>query len=389
MATRERDALQHHAQQQPAPRTLRRVGELAARGLVEPAAAPALERVAERFSVAVTPAMTALIDPVDPQDPIARQFIPDTRELEVDPADVSDPIGDAAHSPVKGIVHRYPDRLLLLPLKVCPVYCRFCFRRETVGTNEANTLSDAELDAALDYIRTNKEVWEVILSGGDPLLLSPRRLGRILDALADITHVQVIRVHTRVPVVSPERIDAALLRALRKHPAAYVVLHTNHPRELTPAALAACAALTDAGMPLLSQSVLLKGVNDNAATLEHLFRTLVAHRIKPYYLHHADRAPGTAHFRTSVAHGRQLMRELRGRLSGLCLPEYVLDIPGGHGKSPLNGDWLQATADGYSVTDYRGAAHAYRDDNADINGAPQPDNKASQASSARALTSRR
>ncbi len=397
MASSERNAAQQNGagardmaaatQQQPHPtQTLRRIAELVDRGLVAAGDSRALNLVAERFSVAVTPAMAALIDPHDPHDPIALQFIPDARELEIDRHDVSDPIGDAAHTPVKGIVHRYPDRLLLLPLKVCSVYCRFCFRRETVGTTAADTLSDAELDAALAYIRAHQEVWEVILSGGDPLLLSPRRLGRILAALATIEHVQVIRIHTRVPVVDPARINAELLGALRGQQAVYVVLHTNHPRELTPAALAACTTLADAGVPLLSQSVLLKGVNDDAATLEQLFRTLVANRIKPYYLHHADRAPGTAHFRTSVARGRARMRELRGRLSGVCLPEYVLDIPGGHGKTPLNSDWLTATADGYVVTDYRGDLHHYTDEPAVSSGGAS---SAAQATSASASAERK
>lgn len=322
-----------------------------------------LEQVASRFAVSVTPIMQDLIDPQDPDDPIALQFVPDPRELEETPLDVSDPVGDAAHSPVPGIVHRYPDRLLLTPIRVCPVYCRFCFRRETVGRTENGALSAAELSAAIEYIRAHNEVWEVILSGGDPLLLSPRRLGQIIDALAEIEHVRVIRIHTRIPVVSPDRITAKLVKTLRRTKPVYVVLHTNHPREWTDAASAACAKLVDGGIPMLSQSVLLKGINDKAATLESLFRLLVENRVKPYYLHHADRAPGTAHFRTSIKDGQALMRKLRGRMSGLCQPEYVLDIPGGKGKAPVGPAWID-TVDGnrHRVTDYHGECHDYSDE---------------------------
>jgi lysine 2,3-aminomutase len=322
-----------------------------------------LEQVANRFAVAITPTMQDLIDPHDPNDPIAQQFVPDVRELADTLLDVSDPIGDSAHSPLPGIVHRYPDRLLLMPIRVCPVYCRFCFRRETVGQAEKGALSDAELEAALDYIRNSVTVWEVILSGGDPLLLSPRRLQRILDALATIDHVRVIRIHTRVPVVSPERITAELADTLHGEKPVYVVLHTNHPREMTDAARRACAQLVDTGIPMLSQSVLLKGVNDDAATLETLFRLLVENRVKPYYLHHADRAPGTAHFRTSLKAGQALMRDIRGRVSGLCQPDYVLDIPGGSGKVPVGPTWVdQLDESHYRVTDYRASPHDYVDE---------------------------
>jgi len=326
----------------------------------------ALHEVANRFSVAITPPMLDLIDPANPTDPIALQFMPDERELQESPSELIDPIGDQQHSPVKGIVHRYPDRLLLTPIKVCPVYCRFCFRREQVGSNADKTLSNEELNTALNYIRDHKEVWEVILSGGDPLILSPRRLQKIISELEQIDHVKVIRIHTRVPVVEPERINDDLLKALTTNKAVFVVLHSNHVTEITPAATAACARIINHGIPMLSQTVLLRGINDDAATLAALLRTLVENRIKPYYLHHADRARGTAHFRTTVAEGQQLMRELRGHVSGLCQPEYVLDIPGGAGKSPLGPQWIKPAADGsYDVTDYTGKPHRYTDDSND------------------------
>jgi lysine 2,3-aminomutase len=216
-------------------------------------------------------------------------------------------------------------------------------------------LSRSALDAALDYIAGHPEIWEAILTGGDPLLLSPRRLKAITTRLAAIGHVRVIRVHTRVPVAAPEMISPATVRALRGGKAVFVVLHINHPRELTEASSAACARFIDAGIPVLSQSVLLRGVNDDVETLGALMRALVECRIKPYYLHHADLAPGTAHLRTSIAEGQNLMRALHGRISGLCQPAYVLDIPGGYGKSPIGPNYL--SADG--VEDFNGRRHAY------------------------------
>ena len=328
-----------------------------------PSEAPAktITAVADRYAVAITPVMKDLIDPFDPDDPIARQFVPDLQELEESDTELPDPIGDLSNSPVKGIIHRYPDRLLLIPLKICPVYCRFCFRREQVGHFADTTLNDQELEAALDYIRAHDEVWEVILSGGDPLILSPRRLRRIIQSLNNIDHVKVIRIHTRVPVVSPERVNNDLIQALESPRALFVVLHTNHTKELTPAATKACARLIDNGFPMLSQSVLLRGVNDDTDTLETLLRTLVENRIKPYYLHHPDKARGTSHFSTSLQEGRQLVRELRGRVSGLCQPEYILDIPGGAGKVPSGPEWIKSSGDNYVVTDYRGNEHRYTD----------------------------
>jgi lysine 2,3-aminomutase len=345
-----------------ASQTLRRPDELIAARLLAPERRTEIEAVAARYAVALTPDVVELIDPAEPNDPIGRQFMPDPAELDSRPEEMPDPIGDDAHSPVAGIVHRYPDRVLLKPVSVCAVYCRFCFRRETVGQGRA--LSPEQLAAALDYIRAHREIWEVILTGGDPLVLSPRRLATIVKALAEIEHVKIIRVHSRVPVVEPARVTGALVRALKAPgKATYVVLHANHARELTPAARAACARLIDAGIPMLSQSVLLRGVNDDAAALGELMRTLVECRIKPYYLHHGDLAPGTGHWRTSIAEGRALMRALHGRLSGLCQPTYVLDIPGGHGKSPIGPDYLHVSGTngtaGYEVEDFNGHRHVY------------------------------
>ena len=346
-----------------AARTLRHPTELAAAGLVPPERLAAVERVAAQYAVAISPALVELIEPSDPRDPIARQFVPDAAELSLAPEERSDPIGDDAMSPLPGIVHRYPDRVLLKLVHVCPVYCRFCFRREVVGPHGRPALSRAELDAALDYIRARPAIWEVILTGGDPLMLSARRLREVVRALAAIDHVKIIRVHTRVPVATPERVTAETARAFKAPgKASYVVLHVNHPRELTQAARAACARFIDAGIPMLSQSVLLKGVNDDAATLGALMRALIENRIKPYYLHHGDLAPGTAHLRTSIADGQDLMRALRGRYSGLCQPTYVLDIPGGAGKVPVGPSYVATPGRkdaACEVIDREGRHHAY------------------------------
>jgi lysine 2,3-aminomutase len=346
-----------------AARTLRHPTELAAAGLAPPERLDELAAVASKYAIAISPAMAELIDTSDPHDPIARQFVPDAAELRVSAEERADPIGDDAMSPVAGIVHRYPDRVLLKLVHVCPVYCRFCFRREVVGPRGRPALSPAELAAALAYIESRPDIWEVILTGGDPLVLSARRLRGVVRDLESIDHVKIIRMHTRVPVATPERVTREVVRALKAPgKASYVVLHVNHPRELTPAARAACARLIDAGIPMLSQSVLLKGVNDDAATLGALMRALVESRIKPYYLHQGDLAPGTAHLRTSIAEGQGVMRALRGRYSGLCQPTYVLDIPGGAGKVPVGPNYISACARGdssYEVLDPAGRRHAY------------------------------
>jgi lysine 2,3-aminomutase len=340
-------------------RTLR-AKDLVPAGLVEPGRNEEIRRVAERFSVALTSDVAALIDPADPADPIAAQFVPSEAELAIAQEELADPIGDQRWSPVPGIVHRYPDRVLLKPITLCPVYCRFCFRRETVG-KRPGLLGRPVLDRAFDYIRGRAEIWEVILTGGDPFLLSPRRVAGLVRRLDQIPHLGVIRFHTRVPVVDPSRVRPALVGALAAEKAVYVVVHANHPRELTRQVKEALTRLCRAGIPLLSQTVLLRGVNDDAAVLEALFRGLVAMRVKPYYLHHADLAHGTAHFRTGIAAGQRLVRSLRGRVSGLCQPTHVLDIPGGYGKVPIApcAIFPDAIDGGWIVEDGAGARHRY------------------------------
>jgi lysine 2,3-aminomutase len=298
-------------------------------------AADPLAAVAARYAVAITPAMNALIDTSDPADPIASQFLPDARELVTLPHELADPLADRAHMPVEGVVHRYADRCLLKVTHVCPVYCRFCFRREMVGPGREAPMTDAKLDAAFAYIESHPELWEVILTGGDPFMLSPRRAAAIMRRLAAIPHVQVIRWHTRMPAVDPARVTEEFVAALTCDKAVCVAVHANHPRELTVDARAAIARLVDAGIPVLSQTVLLAGVNDDVETLAALMRAFVAARVKPYYLHQLDPAPGTSHFRVDEEKGRALVAALRTRVSGLCMPAYVRDDPEGESKTPL------------------------------------------------------
>lgn len=339
----------------PPARALTGPDDLIREGLADAQDRALLDEVAGAFRIRISPAMAALQG-----QGVRAQFVPQAAELEVRPEELADPIGDDAHRPVRGLTHRYPDRVILHATQTCEVYCRFCFRREAVG--ESGTLAEAEFRQVLDYLRDHPQVWEVILTGGDPMVLSSRRLKEMLDRLADIPSVQVIRFHTRIPVVAPEKITPALVEALDIRPAVWLVVHTNHPDEITPAAEAAFARLVRAGVPLLSQTVLLKGINADAAVLEALFRALIRSRVKPYYLHHPDLAKGTGHFRLPIAEGQRIMAALRGRISGTALPAYILDIPGGYGKVPIGPDYLEPQPDGgWIVTDPQGARHCYQD----------------------------
>jgi len=318
--------------------TLRSVAALAEAGLVPPDAVAGLAGVERRYAIAIPPALAALIE--RPDDTIGRQFIPDAAELQTAPHERADPIGDNALSPVKGVVHRYADRALLKPLLICPVYCRFCFRREHVGP-DGGLLTEAELQAAYDWFAAHPAIREVILTGGDPLMLSPRRLGAIVAALSAIPHIEILRIHTRVPVADPARVTAALAQALDTERSLWVVLHANHAREFTADAREAIHRMQARAIPVLGQSVLLRGVNDSTAALEALFRAMLAARVKPYYLHQLDPAPGTVRFHVPIEEGRRLLADLRGRVTGLAWPTYVLDIPGGHGKVPIGPDYLE------------------------------------------------
>ena len=334
----------------PDQTTLKDAEALLRAGLIDDA--EAIAAVGEIYAIAIPPALRALID--DPDGPIGRQFVPHVDELTTAAYERPDPIGDEALSPVKGIVHRYPDRALLKPLLACPVYCRFCFRREQVGP-DGGLLSVEELRAAVEWLASRPAIREVIITGGEPLMLSARRMAELLAMLGEIPHLELIRLHTRMPVADPQRVDAAMVAALAAcaRPL-WLVAHVNHAAELTGQARLAFDRLRLAGIPLLSQSVLLRGVNDSVDALAELFSGLLRARVKPYYLHQLDAAPGTARFHVPIARGRALLRALRGRISGTALPTYVLDIPGGAGKVPLGPDNLVADA---GVTDPWGRLH--------------------------------
>lgn len=342
-------------------KTFSSLEELAAAGFGS--RSPELEDVARRYSVAVTPQIAALINPDDRDDPVARQFLPDPRELIGTEGELRDPIGDDAHSPTPGLVHRYPDRVLLKLIGVCPVYCRFCFRREVVGRGKGALLEESALEAALSYIASHPEIFETILTGGDPFAAPARRLRFVSERLAKIEHVALLRVHTRAPtaasyLVTDERLEA--LAASGK--ALHIALHVNHARELDAEAGRAIERLHRAGASLLSQTVLLRGVNDDPATLEALLRALVSLRIKPYYLHHPDMAPGTGHFRLSLDRGREIYAELAKRIGGHSLPRYVLDLPGGFGKIPVESPHLIRLGEGrWRALDRFGVARDYQD----------------------------
>ena len=316
----------------PKPATLRSVSALIQAGFADPATRPALDAVAASYAIAIPPALASLIS--SPDDPIGLQFIPSPAELITAPHESADPIADEKLSPIPGIVHRYPDRALLKPLLACPVYCRFCFRREQVGP-DGGILTDAQLDAACAYLTAHKEIREIILTGGDPLILSPRRLSRILNQLSAIPHIEVLRIHTRAPVADPALVTDALADALDIETPLFIALHANHASELTQPVQAALKKLQSRRIPILGQTVLLAGVNDSELALGDLFRAMLRARIKPYYLHQLDAAPGTARFYVPPERGREILRNLRGKISGTALPTYIYDQPGGLGKIPL------------------------------------------------------
>ncbi|MEO1249537.1 MAG: lysine-2,3-aminomutase-like protein [Pseudomonadota bacterium] len=343
-------------------KTARSPQDLVDQSVMSASAAAEIEQVAKQYALAVSPAVLDLIRDADPEEGVARQFIPTPDERTASLSELKDPIGDERHSPVPGIIHRYNDRVLFNVVNTCPVYCRFCFRREAVGPGNPGLISE-QTDTALDYIRDHPEIWEVIFSGGDPLILSARRLRSLLTRLRAIDHVGIARFHSRVPAVAPDMITEGILQALKSGPTTFVVLHINHPDELSSQACAAIGKIVDAGIPMLSQSVLLRGVNDSAKTLSRLFKALLKNRVKPYYLHHPDMAKGTRHFRPSIEDGRRITNELRRDHSGLCQPHYILEIPGGQGKIPICANHLRLNGgDTYEVTDLEGRHHTYVED---------------------------
>ncbi len=289
--------------------------------------------------LAITPYMLSLCDPVDPDCPIRRQFLPSLKEGEHSPGDMVDPLGEEAHSPAPNLVHRYPDRALLLVTDRCAAYCRFCTRSRLVGSG-GGARSLAELGEALDYLKARPQIREVIVSGGDVLAMATERIRRILQSLRQISHIETIRLATRVPAVLPQRITQELVQGLAPYHPLWVMTHFNHPRELTEESRAACRLLADTGFPVMNQSVLLRGVNDDAKVLAELFRGLIRERVRPYYLLQADPVRGTGHFRTPVGTGVEIMRQLQGNLSGIALPRFIVDTPGGHGKVPVGPEYI-------------------------------------------------
>ena len=328
--------------------------ELAERFAIDP---EPLAAVGARYPLRITPHYLSLIK--EPGDPIWLQAVPDPRELD-DRAGTPDPLCEEGLSPVPGLIHRYPDRVVWLVSNTCAVYCRFCMRKRQVGCARPAP-SEADIDAALHYIASSSAVRDVILSGGDPLLMENDRLADLLERLRRIPHVEIIRIGTRVPVTLPERITPRFCRMVRRFHPLYVNTHFNHPREITPASALACARLADAGIPLGNQTVLLKGVNDDPTVMRELMLGLLRIRVKPYYIHQMDLVRGTCHFRTPVATGIAVMEALRGHVSGLATPYYVIDLAGGEGKVPLLPDYSSRDGDLLKLRNYRGEIVEYRD----------------------------
>lgn len=315
-----------------------------------------LRGVVERYPMRITRYYLSLIK--EPGDPIWRQCVPDLRELEEDNLS-ADPLNEEGLTPVPGLIHRYPDRVVLLVSSTCPTLCRFCMRKHLVGCRLLNTANP--IDPALKYIEKTPAIRDVILSGGDPLLLSDGALEDILSRLHKIAHVEMIRINTRTPVTLPERITLLLCRMLKRYHPLYVNTHFNHPSEITPESGEACARLAGAGIPLGNQTVLLKGVNDDPATMKRLMQKLLTVRVRPYYIHQMDLVQGTGHFRTSVEQGLKIMAGLRGHTSGMASPYYVIDLPGGKGKVPILPDNVKRQGQTFFLRNYLGEVIEYPD----------------------------
>jgi lysine 2,3-aminomutase len=319
-----------------------------------------LTLASEKFSVAVTPYFATLIDPEDPACPIRKQVVPVEGELVVSQGDMTDPLDEDGASVVEGLVHRYPDRVLFLALDTCAAYCRYCTRSRLVSQGELEPLG-RRVDAVLAYLSAHREVRDVLISGGDPLLMSDASLDRLLGRLRDIPHIEFLRIGTRIPSFLPQRITPELVAVLRKH-RVWLSVHFCHARELTPEVAAAADMLADGGIPLGCQTVLLKGVNDSAAALRDLFHGLLKLRIRPYYLYQCDPVLGTGHLRTSIGKGLELMDQLRGHTSGYAVPTYVVDAPGGGGKIPVQAEAIVGHDDGvWRLRNWAGQVYSYVD----------------------------
>jgi lysine 2,3-aminomutase len=311
------------------------------------------------FRMAITPYYASLMDPANPNCPIRMQAVPTVGEAHVLPCEMADPLDEERESPVKHIVHRYPDRVLFLVTHTCAMYCRHCTRRRLVG-EEDHFISEAEVKAAVSYIKKNPAVRDVLISGGDPLTMTDARLEGIISRLRAIDHVEIIRIGTRVPVVLPMRITPELLSMLKKYQPVWINTHFNHPKELTPEAVKACGDIVDAGIPLGNQSVLLRGINDDAGTMKELLLKLVKARVRPYYLYQCDLSQGLGHFRTRVETGVEIIRSLTGHISGYAIPKFVIDAPHGGGKVPVNPEYvISINGEEVVMRNYKGEEYRY------------------------------
>lgn len=311
------------------------------------------------FRMAVTPYYLSLINPNDPQDPIKKQAVPRIDELTVGPYDMEDPLHEDIYSPVPNLIHRYNDRALLLTTFQCSMYCRHCTRRRVVGENDC-VISQKKLDAAVKYITEHTEIRDVLISGGDPLTMSTKKLENIVSAIRSIPTVEIIRIGTRIPVVMPMRIDDELLTMLKKYQPIYINTHFNHPNEVTEQSAKACEAIVDAGFPLGNQTVLLRGVNDSSQVMKDLVLKLLKIRVRPYYIYQCDLSKGLSHFRTSVATGISIVHDLQGHISGLAVPRYVIDAPNGGGKIPISYEYIKEETDKYfELVNFEGKTFFY------------------------------
>ncbi len=313
----------------------------------------------KRLPLRISPYWALLMNPNNPHCPIRRQTVPLIQEAHVGRGDLADPCGEDSHSPVPNLVHRYPDRVLLLVTDMCAMYCRYCTRGRLVGAKETPTSKD-NLEEAFRYLAATKRVRDVLLSGGDPLMVSDDRLQYILQRLKQIPHIEFVRIGSRVPVTLPQRVNADFIAMLKRNAPVWMSMHFNHPKEVTPEVRKACNMLADAGVPLGSQTVLLRGINDSAYVMKKLFHELLKMRVRPYYIYQADPVNGTEHFRTSVATGVEIIRKLRGHTSGYAVPTFVVDAPGGGGKIPVNPDYVVEKSDGRIVLkNYEGKTFEY------------------------------
>ncbi|MHB1315711.1 MAG: lysine 2,3-aminomutase [Christensenellales bacterium] len=319
------------------------------------------------FRMAITPYYASLMDPKDPGCPIRMQAVPTINETRILPCEMDDPLNEEQDSPVKNIVHRYPDRVLFLVTHQCSMYCRHCTRRRTVG-EEDKLITDGEVDDAIRYIAQHPQIRDVLVSGGDPLTMSDKKLENIIARLRSVEHVEIIRIGTRVPVVLPMRITPELLAMLKKYQPIWINTHFNHPTEITPEARKACADIVDAGIPLGNQSVLLKGINDSTETMKELLLKLVKARVRPYYLYQCDLSQGLGHFRTKVEKGVEIIRDLTGNISGYAVPKFVIDAPKGGGKVPVNPEYVISIDEKEVVMkNYKQGIYTYPQPGADSN----------------------